>query len=163
METLFKFWNGLHLVHAGLLLAILWAFSYFLVVLLQRILFRVVIFRRVRLRQMSKHERALFNDERKLTLRDEFLALVVLQISFDYAHSFFQVVAHRSGSNWTACELVFKSLLAIYLWAYLFWYDLRRWKERERHGKRDIWEHCLHYANTLWMLIAIIFLVFQIC
>ena len=151
--------SRIDMLYSGFLFLILLPFSYFLVLLAQHIFLRVIMFRRINLDKMSKHQAALFDDERKTTLRAEFLWLIVFALTLEYANMLIQRLTGNQISAWTARELTGKSLLCLYLWGFLLWYDYHRWKDRIRTGRREIFVHCRYYLATLWFLVAIIFLL----
>jgi hypothetical protein len=149
------------ILYIGILLSILFPFSYFLIAIAQKILLQFVMFRRVDLKNMSKQESGFFQEERRVMLKNGFLWLILFQLTLEYANLVFLVLTGKKLEIWVERDIVFKILLSIYLWGFLVWYDSRRWRERLRAGKREILNHCIHYFYSFWMLIAVLFIVFQ--
>jgi hypothetical protein len=150
------------LLYSLVLVLILLPCSYFLMLLAHHILLRVVMFRRVNLQKMSKRQAALFHDERKHTLRDQFVWLVVFAITLDYATLFTRCLTGNRLVGWPIRDFTAKSLLCLYLWAFLFWHDYHRWKERIRTGHYELFAHCQSYLAALWFLVALIFLLISL-
>lgn len=150
------------LLYSGFLVLILLAFSYFLMLLAHHILLRAIMFRRVDWQKMTKRQAALFHDERKHTLRDEFLWLIMFAMTLDYANLFVQCISGKSIIGWAAQDLMGKVLLCLYLWAFLVWHDYHRWKERIRTGRHEFLAHCQSYLAALWFFAALIFLLISL-
>ncbi|MDY0092822.1 MAG: hypothetical protein RBT80_08995 [Candidatus Vecturithrix sp.] len=144
--------------YSGVLILILLPCAYFLVLLAQHIFLRVIMFRRINLKNMSKHQIGLFYDERKTTIYHEFLWLIIFTITLEYTNTLIQAFTAAHFPNWSARELTIKSLLCLYLWAFTIWQDYQRWKDRIRTGQFEILGHCRHYLATLWLFAGIMFL-----
>ncbi len=163
MDTLFGILDKRNILYLGILISILIPFSYFLIVLAQKIFFQVIMFRRINIQNMSKQELALFQEEQKTTLQHEFIWLILFQVTLEYANLVFLILTGEKWETWLERDIIFKIILSVYLWGFLIWYDYQRWRERTRTGKRrDIFAHCIHYAYTFWILIAVLFIVFQV-
>lgn len=151
--------SRINLAHHLVLVLILLPCSYFLMLLARHIFLRVIMFRRINLDNMSKRQAALFSDDRKNTLRDEFLWLILFGVTLDYANMFIQYLTGARIAAWSAQELIGKSLLCLYLWSFLVWHDYHRWKDRLRSGRHELLVHCQQYLAALWFFIALIFLL----
>lgn len=144
--------------YSGILILILLPCVYFLVLLAQHIFSRVIMFHRIDLKNMTKHQAGLFYDERKATIYNEFLWLVIFAITLEYVNTLIQAFTVAYFPDWSARELTIKSLLCLYLWAFTIWQDYQRWKERIRTGQHEFLTHCRHYLATLWLFVSILFL-----
>lgn len=150
-----------NMLSIGILLSILFPFSYFLVAIAQQILLQVAMFRNVTLKNMPKQELRVFQKERRVMLQNGFIWLILFQLTLEYANLGLPMLTGENLGTWSERDIIFKILLSMYLWGFLVWYDYQRWQERLRTGKREILTHCFHYAYTFWMLIAALFIVFQ--
>jgi hypothetical protein len=155
------FWNDLDWGYTGLLLAILVPLAYFEAIIMREIFTRLIMFRRITWQNLSKTEASLFNAERRTTVLLEWIGLIVLFLTLEYAYLMFQIIAGRAGALGGVRDLTYKLLLGAYLWAFVGWYDYRRWKERSRTRPRQVVTHCTHYLYTGWVLLAVLFLVFH--
>ncbi|GAK55705.1 hypothetical protein U27_02662 [Candidatus Vecturithrix granuli] len=144
--------------YLGILILILLPCVYFLVLLAQQIFLQVIMFRRIDLKNMTKHQAGLFYDERKATIYNEFLWLVIFAITLEYANTLIQAFTVAYFPDWSARELTIKSLLCLYLWSFAIWQDYHRWKDRIRTGQHELLTHCRSYLATLWLFISIMFL-----
>lgn len=144
--------------YSGVLIFILLPCAYVLVLLAQHIYLRVIMFRRIDLKNMSKHQAGLFHDERKATIYDEFLWLVIFAMTLEYANMLIPAFTVAHFPAWSERELTIKSLLCLYLWAFVIWQDYQRWQDRIRTGQHEVLGHCRHYLATFWLFISILFL-----